>query len=305
MAFGLIRVRNLSAADISSTDKHNARRYETKEQYPDNVPFEKREDKFIDVQYLEGQKSEYLHKEESNLNKAINKRLEEKQVKGIKSNSNIAIEYVVGISDVKAWNYYEFSGFLSNTKKWLEDRHGIGSVVAIYSHQDESNPHAHIVVVPIETKTIKWKNKHGSGEREENRLNTRDYTGGREKLRELQNDWFKHLTQRYKGGKSFGLELFRGTLVENQLKQYVQQTNHEIGELRTIYSNLTNEIDKDTLRARILEKERFMALNQIKLKEEEDRKQNQKKDLWKLKGTKDNPDIFHGEVKPSSKGRKM
>lgn len=41
MAFGLIRVRNLSAGDIDSTDKHNARRYEKKEQYPENVPFEK------------------------------------------------------------------------------------------------------------------------------------------------------------------------------------------------------------------------------------------------------------------------
>ena len=66
MAFGLIRVRNLSAGDIDSTDKHNARRYEKKEQYPENVPFEKREDSFIRVQYLEGNESEFLSKEESN-----------------------------------------------------------------------------------------------------------------------------------------------------------------------------------------------------------------------------------------------
>ena len=65
MAFGLIRVRNLSAGDIDSTDKHNARRYEKKEQYPENVPFEKREDSFIRVQYLEGNESEFLSKEES------------------------------------------------------------------------------------------------------------------------------------------------------------------------------------------------------------------------------------------------
>ena len=209
MAFGLIRVRNLSAGDIDSNDKHNARLYEKIEQYPENVPFEKREDSFIRVQYLEGNESEFLSKEESSLSKAISKRLEENQVKGIKSNSNLAIEYVVGINDIKAWDNYDFDGFISNTRKWLEDRHGQDSVVAIYSHQDESNPHAHIVVVPIETKKIKWKNTKGSGEKEENRINIRCYTGGREKLRELQNDWFSHLTERYNGGKKLGLELYR------------------------------------------------------------------------------------------------
>ena len=304
MAFGLIRVRNLSAGDIDSTDKHNARRYEKKEQYPENVPFEKREDSFIRVQYLEGNESEFLSKEESSLSKAISKRLEENQVKGIKSNSNLAIEYVVGINDIKAWDNYDFDGFISNTRKWLEDRHGQDSVVAIYSHQDESNPHAHIVVVPIETKKIKWKNTKGSGEKEENRINTRDYTGGKEKLRALQNDWFSHLTERYNGGKKLGLELYRGTLVENQLKEYVKQTNHEIGELRAILANITNEIDRNTLLLRISEKERYMALNQIKLKKEEDRRQNEKKDLWKLKGLKDNPDIFHSTSETPEKKKK-
>ena len=40
--------------------------------------------------------------------------------------------------------------------------------------------------------------------KEENRINIRDYTGGREKLRALQNDWFSHLTERYNGGKNLG-----------------------------------------------------------------------------------------------------
>jgi hypothetical protein len=298
MAFGLIRVRNLSAGNINSTDKHNARRYETKEDYPENVPFEKREDNFIKVQYLEGEKSEYLDKNESNLSKAISKRLEEKEVKGIKSNSNLAIEYVVGISDIKAWNHYEFSGFVSNTKQWLEDRHGVGSVVAIYSHEDESNPHAHIVVVPIETKTVKWKNTKGSGEKKENRLNTRDYTGGREKLRDLQNDYFNHIKEKYNPNpksQRMGLEFFRGTKVENQLKEYDKQTNHEIGELRVKLSRLDNELEKRGLLDEILKKEREKALNEIKLKQEQGKRTSERKNLWKEKGTKDNPEIFHGE----------
>ena len=62
MAFGLIRVRNLAAADIASTDKHNARRYTSKEHYPDNVPMEKRNDFFINVKYETVSNSEYLDK---------------------------------------------------------------------------------------------------------------------------------------------------------------------------------------------------------------------------------------------------
>lgn len=309
MAFGLIRVRNLSAGDIGSTDKHNARRYEKKEHYPENVPVEKREDKFINVQYLEGENSEYLHKEESNLSKAISKRLEEKEVKGIKSNSNIAIEYVVGISDIKAWEHYEFSGFVSNTKQWLEDRHGVGSVVAIYSHEDESNPHAHIVVVPIETKIIKWKNTKASGEKKENRLNTRDYTGGKEKLRGLQNDYFEHIKEKYNqtpSKKLMGLDFYRGTKKENQLKEYDKQTNHEIGELRVKLSHLDNELDKRGLLDEILKKEREKALNEIKLKQEQGRRTSERKNLWKEKGTKDNPEIFHGaEEKPKQRKMKL
>ena len=108
MAFGLIRTRNLSAADISSTDIHNARRYEMKEQYPLNVPLEKRNDIFIDTKYILENHEDYLGKKETNLAKTIEERLKINEVKGIKSNSNLAIEYVVGINDKKAWDNYNF-----------------------------------------------------------------------------------------------------------------------------------------------------------------------------------------------------
>lgn len=301
MAFGLIRARNLSAADISSTDIHNARRYDNKQQYPPNVPLEKRDDFFIKTDYIFENKETYLRKEETTLAEAIEERLKIHEVKGIKSNSNLAIEYVVGINDKKAWDNYFFSGFVSNTKQWLEERHGKDSVVAVYSHLDESNPHAHIIVVPIEKKIVKWKNTKGSGERTENRLNTRDYTGGREKLRGLQNDYFEHLTKRYAGGKKLGLELFRGTLVENQTKKYIEQTNHEIGELRTVLASLNNDIAKNIVRGQILEKQRILALKGVDLKKEEDRRNSENKNLWKLKGTKDNPSIFHGKTSAEEK----
>ncbi|WP_432223114.1 plasmid recombination protein (plasmid) [Flavobacterium sp. TMP13] len=307
MAFGLIRARNLSAADISSTDIHNARRYETKEQYPPNVPLEKREDRFIRTEYILEKYEDFLGKKESTLTEAINERLKINNVKGIRKNSNLAIEYVVGINDKKAWDNYSFDGFVNQVSQWLEERHGLNSVVAVYSHDDESNPHAHIVVVPVEEKAVKWKNQQGSGERIEKRLNTRYFTGGREKLRDLQNDYFEYLTKRFDGGKKLGLELFRGTLVENQAKEYVERTNHEIGELRSVLVSLTDENTKNIVLSQINAKEAEIALKEIELKQEEDRRSGERKGLWKLKGIKYNQEIFHSkserENNPNKKGR--
>lgn len=309
MAFGLIRARNLSAADISSTDIHNARRYESKVQYPDNVPLEKRDDRFIETRYVWENQDEFLGKEDTTLSKTIAERLRLNEVKGLRKNSNLAIEYVVGINDIKAWDNYSFEGFVSGVSQWLEKRHGLNSVVAVYSHQDESNPHAHIVVVPVEEKKIKWKNQQGSGERVEKRLNTRSFTGGRDKLRDLQNDYFAYLTKRFDGGKRLGLELFRGTLVENQAKEYVARTNHEIGELRSVLASLSNENAKNILLSQINVKEQEIALKQIELKKEEGRRSSQRKDLWKLKGIKDNQVIFHTKTErennPIKKGRRI
>lgn len=301
MAFGLIRARNLSAADIGSTDEHNARRYKKIEDYPKNILFipgvNNENDRDNNTYHFQSG----LAENKTTLLNEINVRIRENDVKGIKSNSNLAIEYVVAINDKKAWDHYCFSGFVSNTKQWLEERHGKGSVVAVYSHLDESNPHAHIIVVPIESKTIKWKNTNGSGERTENRLNTRDYTGGKEKLRDLQNAYFEHLYNHYNGGKKLGLELFRGTLVENQTKQYIEQTNHEIGELRVVLASLEDDIAKNIVSGHILEKQRVLVLKELELKKEEDRRAGEKKNLWKLKGIKDNPEVFHGKTAAEEK----
>lgn len=294
MAFGLIRARNLSAGEISSTDKHNSRRYSSAEEYPDNIDQEKRHDSFINVDYISNNGSTYLGKNESSLKESIDKRLKDKNVKGIRKNSNLAIEYVVGINDKKAWDNYAFDGFVANTKQWLEERHGENSVVAVFKHLDESNPHAHIIVVPVQEKIVKWKNTKGEGEKKEARLNTRDYTGGRDKLRELQNDYFEHLTKRYNGGEKLGLKLYRGTLVENQTKEYIEKTNHEIGNLKAELEVQKNNIEKSgEIFKQIQIKNQELIEKEILLKREQDRRNSENKNLWKLKGTKDNKDIFH------------
>lgn len=286
MAFGIIRARNLSAGDISSTDKHNARKYESREEFPENID---PEGKRYEVYLMQG--SEFLDEQQRSLENVVRSRIAEQNVRGIKSNSNLAIEYVATINDKKAWEHYSPSGFFSNVSQWLEERHGKESVVAIYEHYDESNPHAHFVVVPVAEKKIKWKNSKGSGERTEKHLNTRDFTGGREKLRALQDDFFKHLSGY---GEKLGVPIYRGTLVENQKREYIQQTVAEIGKLRAKLSDMANEVEKARLNHEILQKQEQAALNEAELKNIESGKFRGGRN-WAAKGTRDNPssEIFH------------
>jgi len=287
MAFGIIRARNLSAGDLSSTDKHNARKYDRVEDFPTNIdPNGNRREVYLKPG------SNFLYRHETNLEEVVQARIIDQDVKGIKSNSNVAIEYVATINDRKAWEHYEPSGFFSNTSKWLEERHGKGSVVAIYEHQDESNPHAHFVVVPIVEKKVRWKNSRGSGERVEKHLNTREFTGGREKLRGLQDDFFKHLTEYY--GNKLGVPIYRGTLAEHQTKIYIEQTVAEIGVLRIELSGITDERRRIELEYQIAKKHEKKLLNEVKLKNMENGKFKRGRN-WANKGTRDNPKegIFH------------
>jgi hypothetical protein len=229
MAFGIIRARNLQAGDLASTDKHNARRYDGPENFPENIDPKKS----FESHYLHPG-SECLGKNQTNLEKTVLARLKAEGVTGIRKNSSVAIEYVATVNDQRAWQHYDPAAFFANTMHWLEKRHGKGSVVAKFEHYDESNPHAHFIVVPIQEKEVSWKNRRGEGTKLEKRLNVRDHTGGREKLRDLQNGYYEHLVKTYGGGKDskLGLPIYRGKLVEHQTREYVQKTDYKIGILR-------------------------------------------------------------------------
>ena len=100
MAFGIIRARNLSAGDIAATDKHNARRYSSEKDYPINI----NSNGTYEARYTTEIHENYLYKEDITLQEAIAIRLKQNHVKGIRKNSNVAIEYVCTINDKKAWD---------------------------------------------------------------------------------------------------------------------------------------------------------------------------------------------------------
>lgn len=62
-------------------------------------------------------------------------------------------------------------GFVDHALTWLDKRYGAGNVVNVQLHLDESTPHLHAVVVPVD---------------ERGKLNCRAFLGGRELMTEMQ-----------------------------------------------------------------------------------------------------------------------
>ncbi len=146
-----------------------------------------------------------------------------------RKNSVMALEYVMSGSEdfLKA---YTPAKHFANCVNFLEKKHGKENIVAIAEHYDESKPHVHIIVVPIIKKEVRWKRSKGNGyiegKKEENRLCARDFTGNRDMLRKLQDDYFQYCVPY---GKECGLTLERGEKVEFQAKKYIKKTNYEMG----------------------------------------------------------------------------
>lgn len=305
MAFGICRVRSLHLGDLGSTDLHNARRYDSPDKYPENIDAEGRHSTFyID----EGKSEDYLTTKETNLQEVVSNRLQENNVTGIRSNSRVAIEYVLGISDTQAWENYSADGYFLQCMKWLEDKHGKGSVVSYSLHEDESNPHAHFVVVPLVTKEVKWKNKKGSGTRTETRSNVREFINGRDTLRQLQTDYHE-FAKRFE--KKMGIELYRGTYAEFQTKEYSRSTDHEIGKIRAELAVLKTNKEKiiEYLQKQLeLAKSLFTRKEidiEIKNQEQQKREDKYTKENWWKKGTQSDKFFHDDKDKKKDRGRGM
>lgn len=288
MAYGYIRVRNLGMGDIGGTEKHNARQYE-QGHYPTNI----QEGGTFYHSYPATGLDEVLPG--TSLKSEVQRRLDEHGIKPRK-NQNVAIEFVCSASS-DFWEVYNPPGHFSNTQKWLEDKYGQGSVVAMSAHYDETNPHCHFIVVPIEKKTVKWKNRNGSGEKQEARLTVRDITGGREKLRKLQDDYFAFISPY---GAKYGVTFNRGQRkAANELDGYVKHTNHELGQIRANLAALSDDRQKLQALYDFKEKEATVRLKTAQLAKAAELEEKAKRKNWQRGIGSD----FDTQQKPQKKGR--
>lgn len=259
MAHGLARVRNVQANQVGDMEIHNARLYdELGIEKPDHIREDSPAKDF-------GQNFHEIYGGKT-IQEAIDNRLKECKITP-KKNSAVVQEYVVGLVGSRSeleqiYSVYSSQTFLQKIlgTDFIGKRYGMENVVSISLHFDETTPHAHVVVLPIVEKEVRWKNKKGEGTRKEFRLTARDFTGQREMLRQLQTDIHAHIDkflQRFKGyhpnpntEKEFDVQVFRGTQRKQWFDNYTKETNHELGILRA-------ELDtcKDAARAKAIELE--------------------------------------------------
>lgn len=247
MAYGLARVKNLSSGDIKSTETHNARKYEELGlPVPEHINPNNPAAKF-------GENSHQLHGGQT-LKEAIENRLQAHNITPRK-NAVVALEYVVGLVGTPqeiqdAYTNYSAETFLKNhlADHFIGDKHGHENIVSVSLHFDETTPHAHIVVVPLIEKEVKWKNSKGSGTKKEVRLCAREFTGHKDQLRELQTDVHKFVNDY---SRKLGVKVWRGTKKEEQAQQYTKATSQELGKLRTEFHTLMQQLERITNKANL------------------------------------------------------
>lgn len=102
---------------------------------------------------------------------------QEAAAKKFRSDSVKVLEYMCTASP-EWWqkaSKVQRDGFVNRTKAWLEKRHP-GNVSAVWVHYDETTPHLHAFVVPLDPKGV---------------LNAKHFVGGRDKLTRLQDEFAK------------------------------------------------------------------------------------------------------------------
>ena len=225
MVYGTLRIRNLKASKIKSCEQHNRRLY-APEEMPKNINPEK-------AQLNEG----HIFNDKLNFTEAINTRLEGISVR---KNSVVAIEFVMGASKDFYKGTRSAKEYLAHCFKFVSQRYGSENIVCFNLHFDETNPHIHILVTPVSEKTVRWKNQRGQGIKKEKRLCARDIIGGRPKLQDLQEDFYKFIVP---FGKKAGVEFMPRVRAEDQAKQYTKFTDYRMAEINRIAEQAQLAVD--------------------------------------------------------------
>ena len=131
----------------------------------------------------------------------------------VRKNGVRAVEFMMTVSpEVMSRKDFNSVKYLNACGTWAREKFGKENVFFIAHHYDETTPHVSILLTP--------KDENG-------KLNARKFFGGREKMQELQDDFFE------KVGKEFGLDRgLRGSKAKHQdIKKYYQKLNERNEEI--------------------------------------------------------------------------
>ena len=210
MSYAIIRNEKLTRVQAMGAYKHNERK--TKNHSNKNIDSSKTE-----LNY-------YLKKNELSYIKEFDKIKEKYDLKGqIRSNSNIMCEMVF-TSDQKFFDkigYEESKRYFEESYKFICEYKNLGeqNIISAVVHMDEDTPHMHLLFIPVVHTIDKQGNKI-------DKVCCRDFWKGKNSYRDLQNSYFKHISEK-------GFKLERGELVEvtnrehYSVQEYKRITNFE------------------------------------------------------------------------------
>ena len=210
MSYAIIRNEKLTRAQAMGAYKHNERK--TRNHSNKNIDRTKTE-----LNY-------YLKKNELSYIKEFDKIKEKYDLKGqIRSNSNIMCQMVF-TSDQKFFDkigYEESKRYFEESYKFICEYKNLGeqNIISAVVHMDEDTPHMHLLFIPVIHTTDKQGNKI-------DKVCCRDFWRGKNSYRDLQNAYFKHISEK-------GFKLERGELVEvtnrehYSVQEYKRITNFE------------------------------------------------------------------------------
>ena len=225
MSYAIIRNEKLTRAQAMGAYKHNERK--TKNHSNKNIDSSKTE-----LNY-------YLKKTELSYIKEFDRIKEKYDLKGqIRSNSNIMCEMVF-TSDQKFFDeigYEESKRYFTESYNFICNYKNLGeqNIISAVVHMDEDTPHMHLLFIPVVHTTDKEGNKI-------NKVCCRDFWRGKNSYRDLQNAYFKHISEK-------GFELERGELVEvtnrehYSIQEYKKITNYE--NTKELLKNIKLELPK-------------------------------------------------------------
>lgn len=231
--FCIMRITKLHTnANVGGAISHHLRTRETDnadpEQiknnwfYPNDYPKDEKgfRDKSVNA------KMEYRQKQQAQAMAMYKKRLPEK----VRKNGVRAVEFMMTVSpEAMQKPGFNVRKYLNACDSWARDKFGKENVFFIAHHFDETTPHTSLLLTPID---------------ENGKLNARMYFGGREKMSELQDDFFE------KVGKQFGLERgIKGSRAKHQtIKSYYAKQNAKDIELENLAKEIYSRIpDKKLL----------------------------------------------------------
>ncbi len=210
MSYAIIRNEKLTRVQAMGAYKHNERK--TRNHSNKNIDITKTE-----LNY-------YLKKNELSYIKEFDKIKGKYDLKGqIRSNSNIMCEMVF-TSDQKFFDkigYEESKRYFEESYKFICEYKNLGgqNIISAVVHMDEDTPHMHLLFIPVIHTTDKQGNKI-------DKVCCRDFWKGKNSYRDLQNSYFKHISEK-------GFKLERGELVEvtnrehYSVQEYKKITNFE------------------------------------------------------------------------------